>query len=52
MIDETGALVGVISQAGLNWSTVLTLVDTDTSLGAQVFRTKDWGVAQGYFSLM
>ena len=49
---ETGALVGVISQAGLNWSTVLTLVDTDTSLGAQVFRTKDLGVAQGDFSLM
>ena len=52
VIDETGALVGVISQAGLNWSTVLTLVDTDTSLGAQVFRTKDLGVAQGDFSLM
>lgn len=52
VINETGALVGVISQSGLNWSTVLTLVDTDTSLGAQVFRTKDLGVAQGDFSLM
>ena len=39
-------------EAGTNWSTVLTLVDTDTSLGAQVFRTKDLGVAQGDFSLM
>ena len=52
VIDETGALVGVIDQAGTNWSTVLTLVDTDTSLGAQIFRTKDLGVAQGDFSLM
>lgn len=52
VIDECGNLVGVISKAGTNWSTVLTLVDTDTSLGAQIFRTKDLGVAQGDFSLM
>ena len=52
MTDECGNLVGVIDRAGTNWSTVLTLVDTDTSLGAQVFRTKDLGVAQGDFSLM
>ena len=52
VIDEFGNLVGVIDRAGTNWSTVLTLVDTDTSLGAQVFRTKDLGVAQGDFSLM
>lgn len=52
VIDECGNLVGVVDQAGTNWSTVLTLVDTDTSLGAQVFRTKDLGVAQGDFSMM
>jgi len=52
VIDATGALVGVISEAGYNWSTVLTTVDTDTSLGARVFRTKDLGIAQGDFSLM
>ena len=52
VLDETGNLVGVISQAGTDWSTVLTLVDTDTSLGAQVFRTKDLGVAQGDFALV
>ena len=52
VIDERGFLVGVISQVGTNWSTVLTLVDTDTSMGAQVFRTKDLGVAQGNFALM
>ena len=52
VMDTTGALVGVISAAGLNWSRVLTLVDMDTSLGAQVFRTKELGVVQGEFSLM
>lgn len=52
VIDETGALVGIISKAGTNWSKMLTLVDTDIALGAQVFRTGDLGVAQGDFSLM
>ena len=52
VIDECGNMVGVVDQAGTNWSTVLALVDTDTSLGAQVFRTKDLGVAQGDFSMM
>ncbi len=52
VIDATGALVGIVSETGVNWSTVLTLVDTDTSLGAKVFRTDDLGVAQGDFSLM
>jgi rod shape-determining protein MreC len=52
VIDETGAIVGTISEAGLNWATIMTLVDTETSLGAQVFRTGDLGVAQGNFSLM
>ena len=52
VIDETYALVGVVSEVGLNWCTVLTLVDTDTSMGAQVFRTRDLGLAVGDFSLM
>lgn len=51
VIDETGALVGVVSEVGTNWCTVLTIVDTDTSMGARVFRTKDLGLAQGDFSL-
>ncbi len=52
VLDETGALVGIVSEAGLNWSTVLTVVDTDTSLGAMIFRTKELCVAKGDFSLM
>ncbi len=52
VIDPTGALVGVISRAGTNWSTMRTLIDTDTSVGAQVFRTKELGVLRGEFVLM
>ena len=52
VIDGAGSLVGIVRDVGLNWCTVLTVVDTDTSLGAQVFRTKDLGLAVGDFSLM
>ena len=52
VIDPTGALVGVIARAGLNWSTMRAITDTDTSVGAQVFRTKELGVLKGEFSLM
>ena len=52
VIDGTGSLVGVVREVGMNWCTVLTVVDTDTSLGAQVFRTKDLALAAGNFSLM
>jgi len=52
VITESGYLVGVVKEAGLNWCSILTIVDTDTSLGAQVFRTKSIGVAEGDFTLM
>lgn len=52
VMDEEGNLVGTVSDVGTNWATILTLVDTETSIGAQVFRTGDLGVAQGNFSLM
>ena len=52
VITETGDLVGVISETGSNWSTCTTIIDTDTSIGAQIFRTGDIGVARGDFSLM
>ena len=51
-ITEEGYLVGVITEAGTNWSYLLTVVDTDSSIGAQVFRTKETAVAEGDFSLM
>ena len=52
VITERYELVGVVSEAGYNWCTVLTVIDTDSSLGARVFRTGDVGLAQGDFALM
>ena len=52
VIDGNASLVGRISEVGYNWSTVLTVIDTDTSLGARVYRTKDIGIAGGDFALM
>lgn len=52
VIDGSGQLVGRVSRVGYNWCTVLTLVDTDTSLGARVYRTQDIAIANGDFSLM
>ena len=44
VITETGSLVGVVSEAGLNWSTVITLLDPNISVGALIFRTGDDGI--------
>lgn len=52
VMTEAGYLVGVVSEVGTNWCTVLNMIDTDTSMGAQVFRTGDIGVAEGNFALM
>ena len=52
VVNEEGFLVGVITDSGLNWSTVTTLVDTGSELGARVFRTGEAAVAQGDLSLM
>ena len=50
--DEYGNLVGVITDAGYNWSRVTTLLDTDSAIGAMVFRTGDVAVAEGRLDLM
>lgn len=50
--DEYGNLVGVITDAGFNWSRVTTLLDTDSAIGATVFRTGDVAVAEGRLDLM
>ena len=52
VVNEEGFLVGVVTEAGLNWSTVTTLVDTSSQLGALVFRTGEITVAQGDLALM
>ena len=52
VIAETGALVGLITEAGSSWSLCTTVVDTDSSIGARIFRTGDVGLAQGDFARM
>lgn len=52
VITETGVLVGVVSQTGLNWSTVDTVLSPNTELGGQVTRTGLAGVLSGELDLM
>ncbi len=52
VITAEGYLVGSITDVGTNWSTCTTVIDTDASFGAEVFRTGEVAVAQGEFSLM
>lgn len=52
VITETGALVGVLSNVGVNWSTVSTIINTTTELGGIVHRTYSAGVLEGDFTLM
>ena len=52
VITETGVLVGVVDKTGVNWSTVSTIINTDTEMGGIVTRTFSAGVLEGDFSLM
>ena len=52
VITETGVLVGVVSQVGLNWSTVSTVLNTDIEMGGIVTRTYSAGILESSFDLM
>ena len=52
VVTETGVLVGVVNKTGVNWSTVSTIINTDTQMGGIVNRTYSAGVLEGDFSLM
>ena len=52
VIDAQGYLVGVVSEVGTNWCTVLTTIDTDFEMGALVFRSGEAAIASGSFNLM
>ena len=52
VVDQYGYLVGVVTEAGANWCTVTTILDTDSHLGALVFRTGEVTVAMGDLALM
>lgn len=52
VVTQTGALVGVVAETGLNWSTVSTVINTETEIGGIVTRTYSAGVLEGDFALM
>ncbi len=52
VITEAGYLVGVVREAGLNWSTVATVLDPDISIGARAFPTGEDGILEGDLALM
>lgn len=52
VVTEEGFLIGVVTKAGLNWSTVRTVLDSESSIGALVFRSGASALAQGDFSMM
>lgn len=52
VVDEYGNFVGIVTEAGLNWSTVTTLIDTDTELGGLIGRTDGAAILEGDFTLM
>ncbi len=52
VMTETGFLVGVVNEVGSGWCKVLTVLDTEFSMGAKVFRTGEVCVAEGNFRLM
>ena len=52
VVDNNGYLVGIVTEAGLNWCTVATVLDTEAQVGAKVFRTGETTVAMGDIGLM
>ena len=51
-VDSAGNLVGVVTDVGLNWCRLSTVLDTESQFGAAVFRTGETAVASGDLSLM
>ena len=52
VLTETGDLLGVVTETGLTWATVRTILDSESSIGALVFRNGGSVMAQGDFALM
>lgn len=52
VIDSLGNLVGVVSKVGVNWCSVVTLLDPELEMGALIFRTDSAAILEGDFGLM
>lgn len=52
VVDALGNLVGVVSEVGVNWCSVTTLLDPELEMGALIFRTDSAAIVEGDFGLM
>ena len=52
VVDDYGNLVGVVGEVGLNYATVVTVIDSSTNMGALLERTDDAAILEGDFALM
>lgn len=52
VVDEYGNLVGIVTKVGLNWSTLITVVDVDLEMGGLIARTDGAAILEGDFALM
>lgn len=52
VVDQYWNLVGIVTEVGLNWATVTTVVDSGTELGGQISRTGGTAILEGDFALM
>ncbi len=52
VVDQYGYLVGIVDKVGLNWSTLITVIDVELELGGLIARTDSAAIIEGDFSLM
>ena len=52
VVDQYGNLVGVIDTVGLNWATLITVVDVEFEMGGLIARTDEAAILSGDFTLM
>lgn len=51
-ITADGQVIGLISEVGVNWASVTTILDTTSEIGAYIFGSPYSCIAQGTFELM
>jgi len=52
VVDQYGNLVGIVDNLSYNWCSIITVIDPELEMGAQVARTNSAAIAEGDFSLM
>lgn len=52
VMDASGNLVGIVDEAGANWSTMITVIDANLEMGALISRTDSTAILEGDFALM